>query len=382
MREFLKEEFAKRFDNDQCRIFHSPGRVNLIGEHLDYNGGMVLPAAITLGINFAIALRDDHQVNMVSLDMSDERSNFSLDNLKEDSKHWTIYPKSAIKLLQDKGYQINQGFDILIFGNLPNGGGLSSSAALLDGMLFMLSECFHLDLERLQIAKFAQEIENNYLGLSSGIMDQFAIAFGKEDHAIALQTDTLEFEYVPLHLKDTEIVIIDSKKSRELRSSDYNLRREECEQALVEAKKKFDIQTLAELDHEKVDQIDFSKENYEKRARFVSEENKRSNESVKFLKQGDLKAFGRLMNESHEGLRNLFEVTGFELDLLVELARANGAIGSRMTGAGFGGCTVSLLPKDKIDGFEEKVLQEYKKQSGLDAKIYFVQAGDWVKEIK
>ncbi len=366
------------------RVFFSPGRINLIGEHLDYNGGHVLPAAIDKGIYFIVRKRSDRKVSLVSLNMGDKEP-IKFDGFSEISgleSGWLLYPEGVKDFLLDRGVEINEGFDLLLWASLPSSAGVSSSAALLVGLLYMLDKLYNLGFEKIEYALFAQKVENDYIGLNCGIMDQFAVTYGRKDSAIFLNTNNLSFEYIPASLSGYFIVVIDSNKKRELRESDYNNRRTECENALKDIKVKFDIEYLAEIDVNKLDEVEFGSDIYKKRARYVAEEEARTLKSCEFLSENNILKFAEELNKSHIGLRDLYEVTGLELDTLFDLALKHGAIGSRMTGAGFGGCTISLVAHSKIDRFIENVVTEYKEITGLEAKAFVVNIGDGAKELE
>ena len=373
MKEKLLAEFSKIFGGDgQAELFFSPGRVNLIGEHTDYNGGHVFPCALTIGTYGAVRKREDRKLRLYSMNFSGTGIwETSLDELMPcPEDRWTNYPKGVLWALQEKGYEVPFGFDLLVYGNIPNGSGLSSSASLevLIGT----------------IAKIGQYSENHYNGVNCGIMDQFAVAMGKKNHAIYLDTATLEYEYAPLELGDARIVIACSNKKRGLADSAYNTRRSECETALQELQQVVKVDTLGDLSEEEFEQYkDAIKDPVRvRRARHAVYENQRTRKAAEALKKGDLAEFGRLMNESHVSLRDDYEVTGIELDTLAETAwEQPGVIGSRMTGAGFGGCTVSIVKNDAIDAFIENVGRKYESVIGYAADFYVVEAGDGARRL-
>ncbi len=377
------KKFEELYGEGEERIFFSPGRINLIGEHLDYNGGHVLPAAIDKGIYFVVRKRDDKEINLCSVNMEDKLPHHFADykQINCDKASWLIYPKSVMDFISDKGISLEQGFDLLLWGNLPNSAGVSSSAALLVGMLYMLNSLYDLNFSQLDYALYAQKVENDYVGLHCGIMDQFAIAFGKANNAIFLNTDNLEYQYINADLDEYQIVVFDSNKKRELRISEYNNRKADCEKALSTIKEKFQIDALAECTLEQFEQIEFETADIAKRAKYVIEEEARVVKSCAYLQNGDLLAFAEEMKNSHIGLRDLYEVTGKELDTLFELALKYGAIGTRMTGAGFGGCTISLVKSSKVIPFIDNVLEEYEEIIGHIAKAFVVSIGDGTKEV-
>ena len=388
MKEKLLAEFSKIFGDDgQAELFFSPGRVNLIGEHTDYNGGHVFPCALTIGTYGVVRKRADRKLRLYSMNFSGtgiwETSLDELTPCPED--RWTNYPKGVLWALQEKGYEVPFGFDLLVYGNIPNGSGLSSSASLEVLIGTIAKKFYGLDMLTMEeIAKIGQYSENHYNGVNCGIMDQFAVAMGKKNHAIYLDTATLEYEYAPLELGDARIVIACSNKKRGLADSAYNTRRSECETALQELQQVVKVDTLGDLSEEEFEQYkDAIKDPVRvRRARHAVYEKQRTRKSAEALKKGDLAEFGRLMNESHVSLRDDYEVTGIELDTLAETAwEQPGVIGSRMTGAGFGGCTVSIVKNDAIDAFIENVGRKYESVIGYAADFYVVEAGDGARRL-
>lgn len=387
MRKEINDTFKRVFgEKENCRTFFSPGRVNLIGEHTDYNGGNVFPCALSFGTYGVISLRYDKIVRMYSSNFEDLGViEFNLDDIKYEKSHdWVNYPKGVIDVMKKHGYDINKGFDVAIYGNIPNGAGLSSSASLELLMAVMMDKLFGLNIDRVDLVKFSQEAENKFVGVNCGIMDQFAIGMGKENNAILLDCNTLKYNYCPVELKNEILVIANTNKRRGLADSKYNERRSECEKALEELKTKLSINSLGELSIEEFennkDLID--SEIRIKRAKHAVYENQRTLMAKEALEKNDLITFGKLMNESHISLRDDYEVTGIELDTLVELAWNHEAtIGARMTGAGFGGCTVALINKDSVEDFIEKVGQGYKEKIGYEASFYIANIGDGTREI-
>ena len=388
MKEKLLAEFSKIFGGDgQAELFFSPGRVNLIGEHTDYNGGHVFPCALTIGTYGVVRKRADRKLRLYSMNFSGtgiwETSLDELTPCPED--RWTNYPKGVLWALQEKGYEVPFGFDLLVYGNIPNGSGLSSSASLEVLIGTIAKKFYGLDMLTMEeIAKIGQYSENHYNGVNCGIMDQFAVAMGKKNHAIYLDTATLEYEYAPLELGDARIVIACSNKKRGLADSAYNTRRSECETALQELQQVVKVDTLGDLSEEEFEQYkDAIKDPVRvRRARHAVYENQSTRKAAEALKKGDLAEFGRLMNESHVSLRDDYEVTGIELDTLAETAwEQPGVIGSRMTGAGFGGCTVSIVKNDAIDAFIENVGRKYESVIGYAADFYVVEAGDGARRL-
>ena len=383
MKEKLIQQFKDLYKGEgEIRSYFAPGRVNLIGEHTDYNGGHVFPCALTLGTYGIVRDRDDRKLRFYSANF--EKLGVietSLDELVPDPKaNWTNYPKGVMWAFEKRGYKLSHGMDILIYGNIPNGSGLSSSASLevLTGVI--LKDTFGFDqVSKVDIALIGQDSENNFNGCNCGIMDQFASAMGKKNHAIFLDTNTLHYEYAPVVLEDAKIVITNSKVKHSLVDSAYNDRRSECETALKELKAVTKISSLGELSEEEYEaHKDAIKDAVrQKRAKHAVYENQRTVRAVEALKNQDVELFGKLMNASHVSLRDDYEVTGIELDTLVEEAwKVEGVIGSRMTGAGFGGCTVSLVKDEAIDTFIDQVGKAYLAKIGYAADFYVVEIGD------
>lgn len=382
MKETILKTFAEVFgDAEGTKAYFAPGRVNLIGEHTDYNGGHVFPCALTIGTYGAVRKRNDNKLRFYSMNF--EHLNViesSLDDLiPRKNAGWTNYPKGVMWALREKGYEIPCGIDLMLFGNIPNGSGLSSSASVEVLTGYILNDLFDLGISNQDLALLGQFSENNFNGVNCGIMDQFAIAMGKKDHAIFLDTADLSFEYAPIKLEGAKIVISCSNKKRGLGDSKYNERRAECEEALEEIRQKVKVDSLGDLSEEQFEEVrDAIKDaTRQKRAKHAVYENQRTIKAVQALKANDIELFGKLMNASHVSLRDDYEVTGIELDTLVEEAwKVEGVIGSRMTGAGFGGCTVSIVKDDAVDTFIEKVGTAYKVAIGYAADFYVVQIGD------
>ena len=388
MQQQLVEKFQELFGNGgDIRFYFSPGRVNLIGEHTDYNGGHVFPCALTIGTYGVARKREDRKIRLYSENFSKMGViETSLDDLVyRDSAGWTNYPKGIVWTFQKKGYPVETGFDMLMYGNIPNGSGLSSSASVELLMGIILKDLFgYEELSMINLALIGQYGENNFNGMNCGIMDQFAIAMGKKEHAIFLDTQNLQYEYAPIHMNGYKIVIAASNKKRRLTDSKYNERRAECEEALKDIQGVKNIQALGELTEEEFEQVKDTIKNpvCQKRAKHAVYENQRTIKAVRALKNNDLETFGKLMNESHVSLRDDYEVTGKELDTLVEAAwKQGGVIGSRMTGAGFGGCTVSIVKEDAVDAFIKNVGEIYEKEIGYGADFYVVEIGDGTRRI-
>lgn len=378
----LVEKFQELFGAEgDIRTYFAPGRVNLIGEHTDYNGGHVFPCALTLGTYGIARKREDNKLRFYSVNF--ERLGViesSLEDLKPyKAAEWTNYPKGVMWAFEERGYKLPNGLDILLYGNIPNGSGLSSSASLevLTGVI--LKDMFGFDVSMTDIALIGQFSENNFNGCNCGIMDQFASAMGKKDNAIFLDTNTLQYEYAPVVLEDAKIVIINSKVKHSLVDSAYNDRRNECETALKELQEVVAVQTLGDLTEEAFEKHKdaIKSEIRQKRARHAVYENQRTIRAVEALKGNRIEEFGKLMNESHRSLRDDYEVSCKEIDILVDLAwETEGVIGSRITGGGFGGCTVSIVKNDAVDGFIKNIGEQYLAKVGHEAEFYVVDIGD------
>lgn len=382
----LEQKFKEVFGKDAEQQFFAPGRVNLIGEHTDYNGGNVFPCAIDRGTYGLVSKRADRTFRMYSENFADLGvMEFTLDELVNDKKHdWANYPKGVIKMFVEEGFKIDSGFDFLVSGNIPNGAGLSSSASIEMLTGIVLKDLFHLSIDPIAMALLGKKVENLFIGVNSGIMDQFAIAMGKKDHAILLDCNTLKYDYVPVVLKDEVIVIANTNKRRGLADSKYNERRAECDEALAELQTKLPIKALGELS---IEEFEANKELIkspirQKRAKHAVYENQRTLKAQKELSAGNLAEFGKLMNQSHISLRDDYEVTGIELDTLAALAwEQPGVVGSRMTGAGFGGCTVSIVKKDKVDDFIKNVGEAYKNKIGYAADFYIAAVSEGARKL-
>ncbi len=382
MKAKLVEKFKELFGAEgDIRAYFAPGRVNLIGEHTDYNGGHVFPCALTLGTYGIARKREDNKLRFLSANF--EKFGIiesSLDDLvPSESANWTNYPKGVMWAFEKRGFKLTSGLDILIYGNIPNGSGLSSSASLevLTGVI--LKDMYGFDVSMVDIALIGQYSENNFNGCNCGIMDQFASAMGKKDNAIFLDTNTLQYEYAPVVLEDAKIVIVNSKVKHSLVDSAYNDRRNECETALKELQKVVDISALGELTEEEFEahkdaiQSDIRR----KRAKHAVYENQRTIRAVDALKANDIETFGKLLNASHVSLRDDYEVSCEEVDILVELAwKTEGVMGARITGGGFGGCTVNIVKNEAIDNFVETVGKKYEEAVGHKAEIYIVDVGE------
>lgn len=382
MKEMLLKKFAEVFgDAEGTQVYFAPGRVNLIGEHTDYNGGHVFPCALTIGTYGVARRREDSRLRFYSMNFEQLGVvESSLEELVYSAEaDWTNYPKGVLWAFGEKGMKSPCGMDLLLNGNIPNGSGLSSSASVEVLTGFILRDFFGFEVSNQELALIGQYAENKFNKVNCGIMDQFAIAMGKKDHAIFLDTADLSYEYAPIALEGAKLVIACSNKKRGLGESKYNERRSECETALAELQQVVKIHSLGELNEEKFDKFAsiIKSDVRRRRAKHAVYENRRTIRAVEALKAGDVEEFGHLMNASHVSLRDDYEVTGVELDTLVEEAwKLDGVIGSRMTGAGFGGCTVSLVKDEAIDTFIERVGGAYLKKIGYAADFYVVEIGD------
>lgn len=382
MKEELLQKFAEIFgDSEGAKVYFAPGRVNLIGEHTDYNGGHVFPCALTIGTYGVARQREDKKLRFYSMNFEQLGVLESgVEDLKpEKEAAWTNYPKGVIWAFGQKGFEVTRGMDLMLYGNIPNGSGLSSSASVEVLTGFILRDQYGFPVSNQDLALIGQFSENRFNGVNCGIMDQFSIAMGKKDNAIFLDTGTMEFEYAPIRLEGAKLVIACSNKKRGLGDSKYNERRSECETALAQLQEVVGIESLGDLTEEQFERYSSAvrDEVCRKRARHAVLENRRTVRAVEALKRNDIGLFGQLMNDSHVSLRDDYEVTGIELDTLVEEAwKVDGVIGSRMTGAGFGGCTVSIVKDEAIEAFQEKVGKAYLEKVGYAADFYVVQIGD------
>lgn len=383
----LALKFAEIFGDQETTQYFSPGRINLIGEHTDYNGGYVFPASITYGTYGVARRREDDRVlvystNFEKLGVID----FTVNELNYDKNdNWANYVKGVLLTLKEAGHKIDSGFELLVEGTIPNGAGLSSSASLELLVGVVLEHLFNLDVTRLDLVKMGKKVENEFIGVNSGIMDQFAIGFGEEDKAILLDTNTLKYEMVPVVLNDYAIVIMNTNKRRELADSKYNERRAECEEALACLQTKLEIKALGELSKAEFDanQILIDDEILIKRAKHAVYENERTKKAKEALTANDLEEFGKLLNASHASLRDDYEVTGLELDTLVAAAqKQEGVLGARMTGAGFGGCAIALVKESEIHAFKNKVYDEYLKVIGYAPVFYVAHIGSGTTAIR
>lgn len=377
----MQDQFEKLFGKQETTAFFSPGRVNLIGEHTDYNGGHVFPCAISLGTYALVAKRQDQKMRLYSMNMEQRGIvAFDMAPLSYDAAHdWANYPMGVMKMLQDNGQELKHGFDIVFFGTLPNGAGLSSSASLEVLTAVIFNDLLELGLDLLHLVKLSQKAENKFVGVNCGIMDQFAVGMGKKDYAILLDCNTLAYRYSKIELGDCSIVITNTNKKHSLGASKYNERRSQCETALADLQAAKPIKALGELTNAEFEALASAIKDPVncRRARHAVFENQRTIEAVAALEKKDLKKFGELMKASHVSLRDDYEVTGEELDTLAELAwQQAGVIGSRMTGAGFGGCTVSIVKNEAIEAFEKNITEAYTKKIGYAPSFYVANIAD------
>ncbi|MBZ5201548.1 galactokinase [Planomicrobium chinense] len=371
---------------EKPRFFFAPGRINLIGEHTDYNGGHVFPAAISFGTYAVAQKRPDQTLRFYSMNFPEEGIiECDLGDLSYNPDHgWANFPKGMIQQFTGNEFPISSGMDILFYGNIPNGAGLSSSASIEMATGVVLEGLFDLTIDRLQMIQLGQRVENDYIGVNSGIMDQFAIGKGKKDAAILLDCQTLKYSYAPVKLNDHEIVIINSNKQRTLAGSKYNERRSECEQALEDLRAELPVTSLGELTNEKFEQYQhlIGSDTNRKRAKHAVSENERTLLALDELEKGNLKRFGELMNASHLSLRDDYEVTGAELDHIAETAWAHpGVIGARMTGAGFGGCAIAIVEQEQVKSLKETIAESYTEAFGYAPSFYEAKISDGAKEL-
>ena len=383
MKHDLLKEYRNRFHKEAEHLFFCPGRVNLIGEHIDYNGGKVMPCAINLGTYLAISRNTEKLLRMQSIDFPEGAGLHLQESYTRSGKAWYNYPLGVISYLQEDGHAVS-GLDLLFGGNLPLSSGLSSSASIEIVTGFALNEIFRMKIPKPDLALLCKKVENEFIGVNSGIMDQFAVAMGKEGHAILLDCDTLEHEYLPVQLQEYVLVIINTNKPRNLIESAYNERFMECGKALKALKTVLPVQNLCDIapDEFLLHRHVINDPVLEKRALHVVFENDRVKQAAKALKTNDLVAFGKLMYASHQSLEELYEVSGDELDTIVHFCKTyEGCIGARMTGAGFGGCAIALVKRDKADDFAAKCSAHYMEEIGYACDVFAASVCDGVKEV-
>lgn len=377
----LRKEFTKLFSRDPEHIFFCPGRVNLIGEHIDYNGGQVMPAAVSMGTYLAVSRNISKRFRFHCINFPETADLQLQSSYTKTGPEWFNYPLGVIDRLLQEGHTVS-GLDMLFYGNLPIGAGLSSSASIEVLTGFALSELFGLAIPNKEIAVLSKETENRFIGVNCGIMDQFAVAMGKKDHAILLNCDTLDYEYIPFKTGNYSLVIINSNKQRALADSKYNERFAECGAVLKLLKQELDIENLCETDLASFEASRHLINNpvLEKRARHVISENQRVKDAVIALQTGDMEVFGKLLYASHASLRDDYEVSGKELDTIVDFCREYpSCIGARMTGAGFGGCAIALVHTARIGEFSKGIVQFYTERIGYKPGVFVGEVGDGVR---
>ncbi|HUR10122.1 MAG TPA: galactokinase [Flavitalea sp.] len=382
-KEKLQEEYQEHFQTSPEHIFFCPGRINLIGEHIDYNGGKVMPCAISMGTYLAIGRNTDKRLRLHCLNFPETADLHLQSSYTKAGDQWFNYPLGVVNSLLQSEYPLS-GLGMLFYGNLPIGAGLSSSASIEVVTAYAVSEMFELNISLKDIALLSKEVENTFIGVNCGIMDQFAVAMGKKDNAILLNCDSLEYEYLPFQTSDYSLVIINTNKQRTLADSKYNERFAECGAALQLLKQELDIQNLCEIDRATFERHRHLINNavLEKRALHVITENERVKVAAEALKMKDVKTFGNLMYASHGSLKNDYVVSGIELDTVVDLCRNyEGCIGARMTGAGFGGCAIALVKAVQLEDFTELLIDNYKERIGYSPEVLISGIGDGVREL-
>jgi galactokinase len=380
----LHQEFNSRFNKDAENAYFCPGRVNLIGEHIDYNGGLVMPCAVTMGTYLLMAPNNDNIIRFRSINFTDELDIPIANNYLKNGSNWYNYPLGVLAYFAQNGYILNSGWDLLYYGNLPISSGLSSSASIEMVTAFAFNEALKIGYSKLDLVKLTKRVENEYIGVNSGIMDQFAVAFGERNKALILNCNTLAYQAVDTMLGNYVLAIINTNKPRKLSESKYNERVHECELALTALQKQLPIKYLCDIDGQTLHQHRYliTDEVVWKRALHVIEENDRVKKAAEVLSQGDIKAFGKLMNESHQSLKMLYEVSGKELDTVAEYSQHyKGVIGARMTGAGFGGCAIALVESDSLDQFIIDITAYYTETIGYAPAVYKSTIGDGVGKV-
>jgi len=377
----LKKEFQIRFHKNPDYFFFCPGRVNLIGEHIDYNGGKVMPCAITPGTYLAVSKNTDKVFRFHCLNFPETAELHLQNSYSKSGRAWFNYPLGVIDHIIKQGHAVS-GLDMLYSGNLPIGAGLSSSASIEVLTAFALKQLFQLAISNLDLALLSKKVENEFIGVNCGIMDQFAVTFGEKDKAILLNCDTLEYDLLPFDIGDHTLAIINTNKQRTLADSKYNERFTECGAALKALKKEINVKNLCDIEIQTFQSYRhlINDPVLEKRALHVISENFRVNEAANALKKGRIKEFGQLMYGSHQSLKELYEVSGMELDTIVEFCKSyEDCAGARMTGAGFGGCAIALIKKERLDDFTEKLTGHYKNKTGYEPSVFASAIGDGVR---
>jgi len=379
----IKEEFQQRFQKKPDYIFFSPGRVNLIGEHIDYNGGQVMPCAISLGTYLAISKNKDKVFRFQCLNFPETAELHLQNSYTKSGKEWFNYPLGILDQVLGRGHPVS-GLDMLFEGNLPIGAGLSSSASIEVLMTYALDQLFQLGISKVEIALLSKKVENEFIGVNCGIMDQFAVTFGENSKAILLNCDSLEYELLPFDTGNYSLVIINTNKTRSLADSKYNERFAQCGAALKALKKEIDAKNLCDIDIQTFQSYKYliNDPMLEKRALHVISENFRVNKAAKVLNENKLDEFGQLMYQSHQSLKELYEVSGIELDTIIEFCKDyKDCIGARMTGAGFGGCAIALVDKRKLEDFGKCLVEFYKGKIGCEPAVFASEIGNGVRQI-
>lgn len=384
IKDHIKHRFAAIYNTPPVSVYFSPGRVNLIGEHIDYHGGLVLPVALSIGTYGAYSLRDDDEIRLYSTGYSDYPITINLGDLSKDSfTGWANYVRGVFSVLRDEGYKIPHGLNLYLESDMPTSGGLSSSSSLELLIIKMLNDIFDFKIDRTKMALLGKKVENEYIGVLTGIMDQFVIANGKKNHALLLNTHTLKFDYIPLDLKDYQLVIVNTNKRRGLAESKYNERWNETMGALKTLQQHYKVNNLTELTSKDLPKIETMLDPLLfRRVRHIITEQERTLESAKLLKEGNIEQFAKLLTASHNSLRDDYEVTGLELDTLVLLLRETGAIGARMTGAGFGGCAIAIVPREQVKKQAPLVIDLYKKVIGYNPSFFESGSSDGTHELE
>ena len=379
----IKEEFQQRFQKKPDYIFFSPGRVNLIGEHIDYNGGQVMPCAISLGTYLAISKNKDKVFRFQCLNFPETAELHLQNSYTKSGKEWFNYPLGILDQVLGLGHPVS-GLDMLFDGNLPIGAGLSSSASIEVLTTYALDQLFQLGIPKVEIALLSKKVENEFIGVNCGIMDQFAVTFGETNKAILLNCDSLEYELLPFDTGNYSLVIINTNKTRSLADSKYNERFAQCGAALKALKKEIDAKNLCDIDIQTFQSYKYliNDPMLEKRALHVISENFRVNKAAKVLNENKLDEFGQLMYQSHQSLKELYEVSGIELDTIIEFCKDyKDCIGARMTGAGFGGCAIALVDKRKLEDFGKCLVEFYKGKIGYEPAVFASEIGNGVRQI-
>lgn len=383
MKDKLQQEFNKIYNKEPEKIYFSPGRVNLIGEHIDYNGGLVMPCAITLGTYLLISFNNDNQFRFRSLNFDYKKDIHLQSEYTKEGNEWFNYPLGVINYFLKDGHKL-KGLDMLFYGDIPIGSGLSSSASIEIAIAYALNDIFNTGYSKLDLVKIGKAVENDFIGLQSGIMDQFAVTFGEKDKALLLDCNTLNYDAVNCTLGDYSLVIINTNKPRKLSESKYNERQQQCQYALKSLQQKLTIKHLCDINADVFKQYEYLIDNEasRKRAQHVIEENDRMTDAAQALSKNNLPAFGKLMYASHNSLRDLYEVSGPELDNIVKFAETCPYVaGSRMTGAGFGGCAIALVKTDQFKQFSKGVTEAYTSSIGYAPSVYKTYIGNGVGTI-